>query len=88
MPLNLTLFLTVHFHAVCGYAATHAHHTCSMLLFHSATAMRLHYDINLHYAHPKTVLVDLIQTCTYNMIVYKGQGINWHPQCDSLGVSL
>ena len=26
---------------LCGH--THAHHTCSMLLFHSATAMRLHH---------------------------------------------
>ena len=26
-------------------------------------------------------------TCTYSMIVYKYQGINWHPQSDSLGVS-
>ena len=25
MPLNLTLFLTVHFHAVHGYAVTHMH---------------------------------------------------------------
>ena len=51
--LNLTLFLTVHIHAVHGYAATHAHHTCSMLLFHSAIAMWLYHDINLHYACPK-----------------------------------
>ena len=28
-----------------------------------------------------------MQTCTYHMIVYKGQGIDWHPQSDSLGVS-
>ena len=32
---------------------THAHHTCSMLLFHSATTMWLHHVINLHYACPK-----------------------------------
>ena len=32
---------------------THAHHTCSMLLFHSATTMQLHHVINLHYACPK-----------------------------------
>ena len=32
---------------------THVHHTCSMLLFHSATAMQLHHVINLHYACPK-----------------------------------
>ena len=32
---------------------THVHHTCSMLLFHSATAMWLHHVINLHYACPK-----------------------------------
>ena len=25
---------------------------------------------------------------TYSMIVYKGQGIDWHSQSDSLGVSL
>ena len=31
----------------------HAHHTCSMLLFHSATAMQLHHVINLHYACPR-----------------------------------
>ena len=33
------------------------------------------------------ISVDLIQTCTYSMIVYKGQEIDWHPQSDSLGVS-
>ena len=27
---------------------THAHHTCSMLPFHSATTMRLHHVFNLH----------------------------------------
>ena len=32
---------------------THAHYTCSMLLFHSATTMRLHHVINLCYACPK-----------------------------------
>ena len=32
---------------------THAHHTCSMLLFHSATVMWLHHVINLRYACPK-----------------------------------
>ena len=32
---------------------THVHHTCSMLLFHSATTMQLHHVINLHYAYPK-----------------------------------
>ena len=35
------------------YCHTHAHHTCSMLLFHSATAMWLHHVINLCYACPK-----------------------------------
>ena len=35
------------------YCHTHAHHTCSMLLFHSATAMQLHHVINLHYACPE-----------------------------------
>ena len=28
-----------------------------------------------------------MQTYTHSMIVYKGQGIDWHPQSDSLGVS-
>ena len=31
---------------------THAHHICSMLLFHSATAMQLHHVINLHLCLP------------------------------------
>ena len=84
--LNLTLFLTVHFCAVHGYAATHMHITHVMLLFHSATTMWLHHVIHLCYACPR-VLVDLVQTCTYHMIVYKGQGIDWQPQSDSLGVS-
>ena len=35
------------------YCHTHAHHTCSMLLFHSATAMRLHHAFNLCYACPR-----------------------------------
>ena len=51
--LNLTLFLTVHFHAAHGYAATHMRITHVMLLFHSATAMQLHYVFNLHYACSK-----------------------------------
>ena len=32
---------------------THAHHTCSMLLFHSPTIMWLHHVFNLHYACPR-----------------------------------
>ena len=32
---------------------THVHHTCSMLLFHSATTMQLHHVINSCYACPK-----------------------------------
>ena len=32
---------------------TYAHHTCSMLLFHSATTMWLHNVINPHYAYPR-----------------------------------
>ena len=52
--LNLILFLTVHFRAVYGYAATtHAHYTCSMLLFHSATVMWLHHIFNLCHACPR-----------------------------------
>ena len=66
---------------------THMRITHVMLLFHSATTMWLHHVFNLHYACPRQVSVDLIQTCTYSMIVYKGQGINWHPQSDSLEAS-
>ena len=51
--LNLTLLLTVHFHAVHGYAATYMHITHAMLLFHSATAMWLHHVFNLRYAFPR-----------------------------------
>ena len=57
-----------------------------MLLFHSATTMRLYHVIHLCYACPR-VLVDSVQTCTHHMIVYKGQGIDWQLQSDSLGVS-
>ena len=32
---------------------THVHHTCYMLLFHSATSMQLHHVINSHYACPR-----------------------------------
>ena len=53
MPSNLTLFLTVHLYAVHGYAATHMHITYIMLLFHSATDMRLHHVFNLCYACPR-----------------------------------
>ena len=38
---NLTLFLTVHFCAVHGYAVIYMYITYVMLLFHSATAMWL-----------------------------------------------
>ena len=41
IPSNLNLFLTVHFHAVHGYAATHMCIMHIMLLFHSATIMWL-----------------------------------------------
>ena len=51
--LNLTLFLTVHFWAVHGYAATHVHSSCLCFLFHSATAMWLHHVFNLCYACPR-----------------------------------
>ena len=84
--LNLILLLTVHFCAVHGYAATYMHITHVMLLFHSATTMWLHHVIHLCYACPR-VLVDSVQTCIHHMIVYKGQGIDWQPQSDSLGVS-
>ena len=64
-------------------------HTCvlhmSMLLFHSATAVWLHYVLILICLSQK-VLIDLVQTYTYSMIVYKSQEINWYPQSDSLGV--
>ena len=53
VSLNLTVFLTVPFHAVHGYAATHAHSSCSCFLFHSTTAMWLHHVINHHYACPR-----------------------------------
>ena len=32
---------------------THAHPTCSMLLFHSATTMQLHHVLNLCHACPR-----------------------------------
>ena len=51
--LNLTLFLTVHFCAMHGYAATHMRTTHVMLLFHSATTMCLLHAFNLHYACPR-----------------------------------
>ena len=51
--LNLTLFLTVHFCAVHGYAATHMHPPHVMLPFHSATAMWLYHVFNLCYACPR-----------------------------------
>ena len=47
---------------------------------------------DFHASHSSTpctlsIVIDLVQTCTYHMIVYKSQEINWHPQSDSLGVS-
>ena len=86
MPLNLTLFLTVHFHAMHGYTATYMHtpHVYASLPFchHYAVAPCSFILICLS----QTVSIDLVQACTYHMIVYKSQGINWHPQSDSLGV--
>ena len=41
MSSNLTLFLTIHLHAMHGYAATHMHITHVMLSFHSTTIMWL-----------------------------------------------
>ena len=32
---------------------THVHHTRSMLLFHSTTAMQLHHVTNLQYTYPR-----------------------------------
>ena len=41
MSSNLTLFLTIHLHAMHGYAATHMHITHVMLPFHSTTIIWL-----------------------------------------------
>ena len=51
---------------------THVHHTCyaSLLFCH----------------HHAVASCSSILICTYSMIVYKSQEINWHPQSDSLGV--
>ena len=66
-------------------------HTCAllmfMLLFHSVTTMWLPHVPPILICLSQTVLIDLVQTCTHIMLVYKDQGINWHPQPDSLGVS-
>ena len=70
-----------------GYAVTHMHITHVMLLFHSATAVQLPHVTPILICLSQTVLIDSVQTCTYNMIVYKSQGIDWHLQSDSLGVS-
>ena len=58
-----------------------------MLLFHFATVMRLPHVLLILIYLSWTVLIDSVQACTYDMIVYKNQGINWHPQSDALGVS-
>ena len=52
--LNLNFILDSSF-PCCAWLCchTHAHYTCSMLLFHSATTMQLHHVINLRYACPK-----------------------------------
>ena len=86
--LNLTLFLTIHFCAVHGYAAIHMHIT-HVLCFSPILPPPCGCIILLISIHAcsKQVLVDLIPTCIYRMIVYKGQEIDWHPQSDSLGVS-
>ena len=85
IPSNLTLFLTVHSHAVHGYAATHMHithiHASLPFCHHHVVASLPPILICLS----QTALIDLISTCTYSMIVYKSQGIDWHPQSDSLG---
>ena len=53
-PIKLNFILDSSF-PCCAWLCchTHAHHTCSMLLFHSATAMWLHHVFNLHYACPE-----------------------------------
>ena len=63
------------------------HWWCSRNIFHSATTMWSPHVAPILICLLQTVLIDLIQTCTYIMIVYKSQGINWHLQSDSLGVS-
>ena len=50
MPSSLTLFLTVNFYAVHGYAATYMHITHVILHFHSATAMWLPHVLLSWYA--------------------------------------
>ena len=90
IPLNLTLFLTVHFHAVHGYAATHMHIThilcfssilpppCSCIMPLISTMLALdsisRFDTNMYTLYDSTYIC-------------KSQGIDWHPQSDSLGVS-
>ena len=85
-PSNLTLFLTVHFHAVNGYAITHMclPHVYASLLFCHCHAVA---------SCSPTLALDCIGRFDTNMytyvcrLIYKAQGINWHPQSNSLGVS-
>ena len=66
-------------------------HTCAshMLCFTSILPLPCGCIMPLisDYTCPITISIDSVQTCTYLMIVYKDQGIDWHPQSDSLGVS-
>ena len=87
VSLNLTLFLTVHFHAVHGYGTTHMRtphvHASSSILPPSCGCIMLlistiptlnsiaRFDINMYILYA----------------VYKDQGIDWQLQSDSLGVS-
>ena len=79
MPLNLTLFLTVHFHTVHGYAAIHM---CITHVYASFTFCHCHAVASCFpvlICLSQTVLIDSVQTCTHIRIVYKSQGINWIP---------
>ena len=90
MSSNLTLFLTVYFHAVHGYAAIHMYtpHVYASLPFCHC------YEVASCSSYLDMPFPDSINRfsksmyCTYDMIVYKNQGIDWHPQSDSLGVFL
>ena len=66
---------------------THVHHTC--LCFSSILPLPCGRIMLLISAVPALDSIgSLVQTCMHLVIVYKGQGIDWHPQSDSLGVSL
>ena len=87
MPSNLTLFMTVYFHIVHGYAATYMHTPHA----HASLPFCHHHVVASCYPYFNMPFSDSIGRFSTNMYIphdsihIKSQEIDWHPQSDTPG---